>query len=220
MRKVMLATLIVAQFFILSPFASAHFLYLTSETSSADLILPFFVSNPLTASSTASEQLPVRTLTVTDRDGKRTELSIKPEQAGEPVAVKGAEAVFASVDYGVSNRGEGQGVLLRYHAKWQPAGGKAVGLPVEVTPKGVTGGVVFVATAGGKPMGNATVTIHEPGDTDPRTVTTDAAGQTPTYSKPGRYAVRVGRLTKAKGEHEGRAYTGVWEYSTLVTEVK
>lgn len=220
MWKKLASTLVFAQLFVLAPFASARFLYLTPYAASAEKIAPIFISSPLTSTPTAAEKLPVRTLTVIAQDGKRTELTIKPEDAGKPLAVSGAETVFASVDYGVSNRGEGQAVLLRYHAKFQPVDGKAVGLPVEITPKTVTGGVAFVATAGGKPLGNATVTIHEPGDTDPRTVTTDADGLTPTYSKPGRYAVRVSRFEKAKGEHEGRAYTGIWEYSTLVTEVK
>lgn len=220
MWKKLALALTAAQLFILTPFASARFLYLTPDATSTEKIVPIFISSPLTSTPTAAEKLPIRTLTAVTRDGKRTELTIKPEDACKPLAVSDAETVFASVDYGVSNRGEGQAVLLRYHAKFQPADGKAVGLPVEITPKAMTGGVAFVATVGGKPLGNATVTIHEPGDTDPRTVTTDADGLTPTYSKPGRYAIRVSRFEKAKGEHEGQAYTGIWEYSTLVTEVK
>ena len=93
-------------------------------------------------------------------------------------------------------------------------------MPLELTPKAVSGGVAFVATSGGKPLVSVTVTVHEPGAAEPRIVTTDADGQTPTYSKAGRYAARVGRFEKQKGELEGKAYTGIWEYSTLVTDVK
>ncbi|MCU0705894.1 MAG: hypothetical protein MUF18_18145 [Fimbriiglobus sp.] len=157
---------------------------------------------------------------VVGSDARPTEVAVTKGDGGELLATTDAETAFTTLNYGVSNRGEGQTVLLRYHAKGQPVGGQAVGLPLELTSKGVNGGVVFMATAGGKPLGGVTVTVFEPGSDEPRTVTTDPSGQTPAYAKAGRYAVRVGRFEKAKGEHEGRAYAGVWEYSTLTTEVK
>lgn len=216
MRTTGLAILTVALF---AQNAPAQFLYLGSDVSHAEQFVLVFNSAPLTGAKQDSEKLAVRTITAVAADGKRSAL---PLTAGEKglVAQTASDTVFASFDSGVSNRGEGQTVLLRYHAKCQPADGKELGLPLEVTPKAVAGGVAFVVTAGGKPLGNGSVMLHEPGDADPRAVATDADGQTPTYSKAGRYAVRVGRFEKAKGEHEGKAYTGVWEYSSLVTVVK
>jgi hypothetical protein len=200
--------------------ASAQFFYLVSDVSPAEQFFLVFNSGPLTGVKCDAEKLRVRSLSAIDPDGKRTAIPLVTTDTDGLVAKTPADTLFASVDYGVSNRGEGQAVLLRYHAKCQPVGGKGLGLPLEVTPKAVTGGVAFVITAGGKPLGNGSVMLHEPGDTDPRAVATDADGLTPTYSKGGRYAVRVGRFEKGKGEHDGKAYTGIWEYSTLVTVVK
>lgn len=202
-----------------APRASAQFLYLRPDTPSAGTFSLVFHSAPLTDSATTAKSLGIGTVTILTEGGKRTQVAV--EKGDTSVTLNAtANTLFTSADYGVSNRGEGHLVLLRYHAKVQPTGGAAVGLPLELVPKSAAGGVAFVATAGGKPLAHVSVTVHEPGATAPRTVTTDADGQTPTYTKSGRYAARVGRFEKQKGELEGKAYTGVWEYSTLVTEVK
>ncbi len=205
---------------VCAPPTSAQFLYLVPDVSPAEQFFLIFNSGPLTGVKPDGEKLAVRTVTAVEVDGKRSAVPLTTDNTSGPVVKTSATTLFASVDSGVSNRGEGRTVLLRYHAKCQPAGGKELGLPLEVTPKAVTGGVAFAVTAGGKPLGNGSVLLHEPGDTDPRAVTTDANGLTPTYSKAGRYAVRVGRFENAKGELDGKAYSGVWEYSTLVTMVK
>lgn len=212
--------LTILSFVLCAQAASAQFFYLVPDVSPAEQFFLVFNAGPLTGVKCDAEKLQVRTVSAIDTDGKRAAIPLVTTDTDGLVAKTPAATLFASVDYGVSNRGEGQAVLLRYHAKCQPAGGKEVGLPLEVTPKEVGGGVAFAVTAGGQPLGNVTVTLHEPGDTDPRTVATDTGGLTPTYSKAGRYAVRAGRFEKIKGEHEGKAYTGVWEYSTLVTVVK
>lgn len=204
---------------LFTPSTSAQFLYLRPDSTTAGNFSLVLHSSPLTDSATSAHALAVRTVTAVGDGGKQAQLTVESGDTSATVKTT-ADTLFTSADYGVSNRGEGHLVLLRFHAKTQPAGGAAVGLKLELTPKAVSEGVAFVATVNGKPFVNATVTIHEPGATEPKAVTTDADGQTPTYTKPGRYAARVSRFEKAKGEHEGKAFSGVWEYSTLVTDVK
>jgi hypothetical protein len=219
MKSFVPAVAVVALAALSTPPASAQALYLRPDVVVAKQFVLIFSSTPLTAPAATPSPLAVPALTVVADDGKRSQVPVEKRDGGI-TAETGADTVFASADYGVSNRGEGLSVLVRFHTKCQPAGGSAVGLPVEITPESAKGGVAFVATADGKPLKGVAVTVFEPGATDPTTVTTDADGRTPTYSKPGRYAVKVGRFEKKKGEHEGRAYTGIWEYSTLVTDVK
>jgi hypothetical protein len=199
--------------------APASFLFLLPDTTVGGKFSLVFHSTPFSDTPPDGGKLGVQAVTGLSDAGKRTQVPTQKEVNCTTAKVDG-DTAFTSVDYGVSNRGEGQLVLLRFHAKAQPVGGSAVGQSLELTPARTTAGVVFVATAGGKPLNAATVTVCEPGGGEPRTVTTDADGRTPEYSTPGRYAVRVGRFETVKGEHEGRAYTGVWEYSTLVTTVK
>jgi len=219
MNRLQLAALTFVSVACFTPTATAQFLYLRPDATTTGTFSLVFHSTPLTDSATPAKSLEVSSVTAIGEGGKRTQISV---EAGDKSATlkSTADTLFTSVDFGVSNRGEGHLVLLRYHAKVQPTGGAAVGLPLELTPKAVSGGVAFVATSGGKPLVSVTVTVHEPGAAEPRIVTTDADGQTPTYSKAGRYAARVGRFEKQKGELEGKAYTGIWEYSTLVTDVK
>ncbi len=219
MTRPQFTALALATIAFITPSAYAQFLYLRPDTTTAGNFSLVFHSAPLTDSATPAISLGIRAVTAVGEGGKRAQVTI--ESGDKSATLKSsADTLFASIDYGVSNRGEGHLVLLRFHAKTQPAGGVAVGLPLELTSKAVSGGVAFVATVNGKSLGNVTVTIHEPGVAEPKAVTTDADGQTPTYTKPGRYAARVSRFEKAKGEHEGKAFTGVWEYSTLVTDVK
>ena len=219
MTRLMFVALTLASVAFLTPTASAQFLYLRPNAVTPGTYSLVFHSSPISDPATPATALGVTTATAVAEGGKQSQVAFDP--ADKSVTVKtSAETLFVSAEYGVSNRGEGHLVLLHYHAKSQPLGGVAVGLPLELTPKAVSGGVAFVATGGGKPLANTTVVIHEPGTAESRTVTTDADGQTPTYTKAGRYAARVGRFEKKKGEFEGKAYTGIWEYSTVVTDVK
>lgn len=219
MNRFQITALALVSAAIFTPAASAQFLYLRPDTTTTGTFSLVFHSAPLTDSATAAKSPEIGTVTAISEGGKRTQVAV--ESGDKSATLKAtADTLFTSVDFGVSNRGEGHLVLIRYHAKVQPTGGAPAGLPLELTPKAVSGGVAFVAAAGGKPLGNTTVVVHEPGTAESRTVTTDADGLTPTYTKVGRYAARVGRFEKKKGEHEGKAYTGIWEYSTLVTDVK
>jgi len=219
MNRLQIVALALVSIACFTPPASAQFLYLRPDATAAGTFSLVFHSTPLTDSATPAKSSEIGTVTAISEGGKRTQVTV--ESGDKSVTVKtAADTLFMSADFGVSNRGEGHLVLLRYHAKVQPTGGEAVGLPLELTPKAVARGVAFVAAVGGKPLANATVTVHEPGAAEPRIVTTDADGLTPTYTKAGRYAARVGRFEKKKGELEGKAYTGIWEYSTLVTDVK
>lgn len=220
MRSFVPAVAVVALTALFAPQAPAQALFLRPDVVVAKQFVPIFSSTPLTGSAVTTNFPPVTTLKAVADDGKRSEVSFEKGDGMIPTAKTGADTVFTALDYGVSNRGEGLSVLVRFHAKCQPVGGAAVGLPVEITAESAKSGVTFVAAAGGKPLKGMSVTVFEPGATDPTTVTTDADGRTPAYSKPGQYAVKVGRFEKKKGEHEGRAYTGIWEYSTLVTDVK
>jgi hypothetical protein len=128
------------------------------------------------------------------------------------------------VEYGVVERGQAEPVLIVHHPRVGlgpvPAAPRRSADPqaLEITPLARSGGLAFVVTAAGKPVGSAQVVVQVPEEKRPRVVQTSADGTTPTFEKAGRYSARVYRVEPKAGEFKGRAYKQVRHYATLVVQ--
>lgn len=195
----------------------AHDLFLLPPAADGPLTMVFH-TGPTVDGTASVAPLGVKQLGVVSKTGAVAVREVVPGDRPTLAVRTGDAVVFGSAEYGIVNRGEGHVYRLRFHAKAVLTAGAdtAVGQPLELAAKTTADGTAFVATADGKPLGSHEVAVFEPGGTTPMVVKTDAAGVTPTFTKPGRYAVRVSRFDKTPGEHDGRAYTGVYHYSTLV----
>jgi uncharacterized GH25 family protein len=70
----------------------------------------------------------------------------------------------------------------------------------------------------GKPLAGAEVVLYVPGKDEPVKKTSDKAGMVKLApaEKAGLYGVRAFKLTKQKGKHDGKAYSSMRSYATLV----
>ena len=190
--------------------ASAHFLFLLPQTGSAMAVFSNDSKPDPTCDATILGLKSVQT-------GKGKVAVEAPERGVQKIA-SAATTLFATVDFGVSNRGEGNAVLVRYHAKCQPTTDeKAVGLALEISPRTTGEGLAFAVTFQGKPLASAEVTVLESDSNQPIALKTDSQGFTANLSSPGQYAVRVIQIEKVSGDYEGRRYTSIQHCATLVT---
>ncbi len=204
--------------------ASAHFIFILPPLngSPARVVLN---DGPVPDSKASLEAFPIKEFTVLANDGKSSEKKLTPVKdksesfwAFDAHANLGA-GIVSSIDYGVVNRGEGERYLVRHHAKLVHALSatlQPIGLPIEITPKPVGSGVAFLVTINQKPAANVDVIVYEPDQAKVKVVKTDLAGQTPTFSTTGTYAVRISQTDATAGEFEGRRFKAVKHYSTLV----
>jgi hypothetical protein len=163
-------------------------------------------------------------------DGKATDLAWNLDKAANcytfEVPGTGSRVVVGSTDYGVLQRGESKPFLLHYYPKAifgdVPAPEQATAgdkVPLELVPVAADGKLRFKARAGGRPLAKVNVSVLVPGETKGKDVTTDEAGLTPEFDKPGTYGAQV-RLVEAKaGEKDGKKYDEVRHYATLVVSV-
>lgn len=124
--------------------------------------------------------------------------------------------------YGVVTRG-GETFLINYYAKGYPfplAGSwRAAGtdlLPYEIVPQLDDSGVAFKVLWQGKPQTGDTVTIEGPGLREKVEGTTDEKGLFHSrLPEAGLYSIRARHVETAAGEHDGKAYASVRNFTTL-----
>jgi hypothetical protein len=160
-------------------------------------------------------------------DGRATDLAWTLDKAANcytfEVPGNGSRVVVGTTDYGVLQRGDSKPFLLHYYPKAvfgdlpnpeQATAGDRV--PLELVPVAAGGKVRFKALAGGKPMAKANVSVLLPGETKGKDVTTDDAGLTPEFDKPGTYGAQVRQVEARTGDKDGKKYDEVRHYATLV----
>jgi hypothetical protein len=159
-----------------------------------------------------------------DRSGRISPVSSKAGGEGFqtfPDVPADATALFGRVEYGVVERGQAEPVLIVHHPRAclgpVPTAARHTDnpQPLEMTPIARSGGLAFVVTAAGKPVGSAQVVVRVPDEKRPRVVQTAADGTTPTFEKAGFYSARSYRLEQKAGEFKGRVYKQVRHYATL-----
>lgn len=167
-----------------------------------------------------------KTKLVVIADGKATDLAWALDKAANcytfDVPGKGTRIVVGTTDYGVLQRGDSKPFLLHYYPKAifgdLPAESATAGdrVPLELVPVAAGGKLRFKALVGGKPYAKADVTVLIPGETKSKDVTTDDAGFTPEFDKPGNYGAQVRKMEAMAGERDGKKYDEVRNYATLV----
>ena len=89
-------------------------------------------------------------------------------------------------------------------------------LPLEIARAGRTRYLVLWQ---GKPLADAEVVIAKPGKEQPETMKSDKDGGFDLIAEtPGTYGIRARHIEKKEGEHDGKKYTEVRHYTTLVVK--
>ncbi len=190
--------------------APAHFLYLVPQTGSASAVFSL--------DSKPDPNCDPTILGLKSARAGQEKVAVEAPDRGVQKIASGAATLFATADFGVSNRGEGNAVLVRYHAKCQPTTDEnAVGQALEITPRTTSEGLAFAVTFQGKPLASAEVTVFEPDSTKPLALKTDPQGLTANLSATGQYAVRAIQIEKVNGDFEGRRYSSSQHCATVVT---
>jgi len=163
-------------------------------------------------------------------DGRATDLAWALDKAANcytfEVPGNGSRVVVGTTDYGVLQRGDSKPFLLHYHPKAVfgdvPAPERATAgdrVPLELVPVAADGKLRFKALVGGKPLAKTNVSVLVPGETKGKDVTTDDAGLTPEFDKPGTYGAQVRTVEAKTGDKDGKKYDEVRHYATLVVTV-
>jgi len=158
-------------------------------------------------------------------DGKATDLAWTLDKTANcytfEVPGSGTRIVVGTTDYGVLQRGDSKPFLLHYYPKAVfgdlPAADKAGDrVPLELVPTVHAGKLRFQALAAGKPLAKAEVNVLAPGEAKTKIMTTDDAGLTDAFDKPGQYGAHVRLMEEKAGEQGGTKYQEVRHYATLV----
>jgi len=204
--------------------ASAHFPFLVPDGPSKGRAV--FSDNLKSDKDVPIDRI-ANTKLVVIADGKATDLTWTLDKAANcytfDVPGTGSRVVVGTCEYGVLQRGDSKPFLLTYHPKavfgdLPPAEKATAGdrVPLELVPVAVGGKLRFKVVAGGKPAGKADVSVIVPGEAKPKDVTTDDAGLTPEFDKPGVYGAQTRKVEEKAGDRDGKKYAEVRHYATLV----
>jgi hypothetical protein len=135
---------------------------------------------------------------------------------------EGTRTLAGVIDLGVMERGAAPHVLV-YHPKTivgdalDPATDLDAEVAIEIVPVRTPAGAVLRLEFDGSPAAGAAIMVVRPGAKDVE-LTTDAEGHTPVL-EPGRIGAWARRWVEENGERDGRAYTQVRHYATLVADL-
>jgi len=215
-----IATVFLASVFANS--AAAHFVFILPPTDGKTVSV-IFSDTPAKDEKVEIGKIEFKTAQLVSAAGKTKSVAVEPEAGVWRVPVESDTAeVRATVEYGVVNRGGGNAIRLRHHARLilGEVAEAAPAAPFDITPVKVSSGIAFRVTFAGKPIAGVDVTVHEPDTKQRKVLKTDASGQTPGFAKPGRYSARAMHADKAPGEFEGRKYLVTHDYATVTVAVK
>jgi N-acetylneuraminic acid mutarotase len=204
--------------------AQAHFVFVVPDKAGAAATVVF--SEDLESDDgVAIAKINGLKLTLRDAAGKDIPVTHKAEEYNLAARLPGSgpRIVYGSINYGVLAKGEAPPFLLAYHPKAVigavPADKLVIGdkLPAELVPVAEKGSIRFKLLGRGKPVADADVTVLKPDRTKAK-VKTGKDGLTEAVEGSGRYGAWA-RYTEAKpGEHDGKKYTEVRHYATLVVD--
>jgi hypothetical protein len=216
--------LVVAVAFVTASAVSAHFPFLIPDGPSKGKAV---FSDNLKPDKDVPVDRIANTKLVLIADGKATDLAWALDKAANcytfEVPGSGSRVVIGTTDYGVLQRGDSKPFLLHYYPKAifgdvpgpeQASAGDRV--PLELVPVAAGGRLRFKALAGGKPFAKVNVSVLIPGETKGKDVTTDDAGLTSEFDKPGTYGAQVRQVEAKPGDGDGKKYDEVRHYATLV----
>jgi len=159
-------------------------------------------------------------LKVFGHDAKGSHYDLKMERAADSFVVKvpeGVNIVCGTCTYGVFQR-EGQpAMLLKYNVLLYRGEGEMPCWDCMKLQVRRLDSCCFVVQCAGKPVADATITIIGPPEFKKQTLKTKEDGSF--QFEPGMkgiFGLRVLHVTKEPGEHEGKQYAEVREYTTFV----
>lgn len=216
--------LVVAVVLVTASAVSAHFPFLIPDGPSKGKAV---FSDNLKPDKDVPVDRIANTKLVLIADGKETDLAWALDKTANcytfEVPGSGSRIIVGTTDYGVLQRGDSKPFWLHYYPKAvfgdvsnpeQAAAGDRV--PLELVPIAAGGKLRFKAVASGKPLAKVNVNVLVPGETKGTDVTTDDAGLTPEFDKPGTYGAQVRQVEAKPGDRDGKKYDEVRHYATLV----
>ena len=207
-----------------APLAQAHFAYIVPEGPNKGRIV--FSDN-----LKADEKVPVERLANLKlkllSGGKAEELAMTHDKKANVYRIEAAgdstRIVSGTINYGVVQRGDAKPFLLQYHPKaifgeWNNGESVVAGktVPLEILPIREGGKIRFQVALKGQPLAKAEVSVLIPGEEKPKTLTTDEAGHTEFFDKPGQYGIQAKHAEAITGEIDGKKYDEARHYATLV----
>lgn len=141
-----------------------------------------------------------------------------------PLTADYARSIEGTVQWGVTQRGQGPAFQLVYHPAaiigdpFQPTDLAQERGPIAIIPQGTPGNLRFKVLVEGKPQKGAEVNLVLPSGSKKKVVTDDA-GLTESFSDSGRFGAWARHFEEQEGEFGGKRYTQVRHYATLVIDV-
>lgn len=204
---------------ILTQPAYAHFMWNEVSEGNPPVAKVSFAEGPgeISDGNLVEKVVPAQ---VWNADGKP--LVLKTAGAVRTGSLEGARSFGTSLNYGVLDKAaEGRGVFkLMYFAKSAATlgdAGQSVKLPFEFFARNDgNNGVIATLKRGTELVAKTTVSVNEPGEEKPRTLTTDDKGEIRFEAKnPGMYGLRAAWVQETPGEQDGKKYPQVRNYTTL-----
>jgi hypothetical protein len=206
-----------------APLLFGHFVYITPEPGyeGAKVVLSENLNTDLDVALIAGTKLWLR-----PADGQAAPVSISTDERKFLAAAlpgSGVRVVYGVVDLGVMQRGSGKPHVLIYYPKavlGDPFDARTVvgEAPVEIVAAGRPGAFTLRVLARGKPLADSEVSLVLP-DGSEKKLRTNASGETPALSAPGRYGAWARFWEPIPGERDGKKYEDVRNYATLVIDV-
>ena len=200
--------------------AQAHFVFVVPAANGSAVSVVF--SDSLEPDeNVAIEKIAALKLTVRNAANQDTAVTLKTDKHALTGSLPGTgpRVVYGSIPYGVLAKGGAAPYLLTYHPKAivGPVAERAamVATPLEVLPIYTGGKIAFQVLATGKPVADAEVTVTGPDDKKEK-VKTGPTGITQGFAGEGRFAVFAKNVEAKEGEHDGKKYSEIRHYATLV----
>ena len=212
--------------------ASAHFIWLMTETNSTGKQVPHLCFGEMAEPGEAEllDKVAHAKLRLHMPGNVAQELRLSKQSKDEvgswfaDVDAQGG-ALVAKCEYGVISRG-GKTMLLNYYAKRLEANPKSLkafaradSLPLDIVPSVSAGKVELTVLWQGKPAAASEVVIASPAGGEEKLKTDDVGKLTFTTTKPGVYAIRAKWVNATTGEKDGQKYDSESHYCTLTLAI-
>ncbi|MDX2178316.1 MAG: hypothetical protein SFV18_01905 [Bryobacteraceae bacterium] len=202
--------------------ANAHFVFVVPQAggAGAQIVMSDSLTPDLGVDIIAGTKLHLRA-----GDGTVTPLAFeRPEKTFFWATLPGAgdRVIYGVTDFGISTRG-GKPFVLVYHPKTIvgdafDAKSRVQDAVVELVPKRCPEGFKLQLYARGKLQPDGEVLVILPNGEDKK-VKTDANGETPVFTAPGRYGAWGRYFEGPAGERDGKKFDETRHYATLVFDI-
>jgi hypothetical protein len=215
--------------------ASAHFIWLQVDPAEKPARVNLWFSESFApGDANLLDKVSQTKAWIRGADGSNRPLELQKQATGDQGAWSAAaealqpdaSCIEATCDYGVITRG-GSTFLLQYSARHLPTGdsGKLASaashssFPLEIAPSLEKNALRLNIQFEGKPATDAQLFVTGPDGEEKQLKLDSTATARIENAKPGAYAVRAGLYQKIPGEHDGKKYDEVRNWTTLTFEL-